>query len=56
MNMNFGANKTPIEVIKGGAFRGTCFGDIYSRVNGRWYRKLWRDINDIVSVDSKYYY
>ena len=28
MNMDFGANKTPIEVIQEGAFRGTCFRDI----------------------------
>ena len=27
--MEFGANKTPIEVIKEGAFGGTYFRDIY---------------------------
>ena len=27
--MNFGTNKTPAEVIKEGAFGGTCFRDIY---------------------------
>ena len=27
--MDFGANKTPAEVIKEGAFGGTCFRDIY---------------------------
>ena len=31
--MDLGANKTPIEVIKEGAFGGTYFRDIYSRVN-----------------------
>ena len=36
--MDFGANKTPIEVIKEGAFGGTYFRDIYSGVNGNWYR------------------
>ena len=35
-NMDFGANKTPLEVIKEGAFRVTYFRDIYSRVNGKW--------------------
>ena len=30
--MNFGANKTPVEVIKEGAFGGTYFRDIYSGV------------------------
>ena len=27
--MDFGANKTPVEVIKEDAFRGTYFRDIY---------------------------
>ena len=30
--MNFGANDTPVEVIKEGAFGGTYFTDIYSGV------------------------
>ena len=38
MNMNFGATKTPIEVIKG-AFGGPYFRDIYFCVKGKWYRK-----------------
>ena len=29
----------PIEVIREGTFGGTCFRDIYSGVNGKWYRK-----------------
>ena len=29
MNMDFGANKTPVEVIKGGAFEGTYLRDIF---------------------------
>ena len=32
--MNFGTNKTPVEIIKKGAFGGTYFRDIYSDVNG----------------------
>ena len=32
----FGANKTPVEVVKEGAFGGTYFGDIYSGINGKW--------------------
>ena len=32
--MDFGANKTPIEVIREGAFGGIYFRDIYSSVNG----------------------
>ena len=38
MNMDFGANKTPAEVVNGGAFRGTYFRDIHSGVNGKWYK------------------
>ena len=31
--MNFGPNKTPIEIIKEGAFGGTYFRDNYSDIN-----------------------
>ena len=37
--MDFGTNKTPIEVIKEGTFGGTYFRDLYSSVNGKRYRK-----------------
>ena len=33
--MNFSPNKTPIEVIRQGAFGGTYFRDIYSSVTGK---------------------
>ena len=33
--MDFGANKTPVEVIEERAFRGTYFRDIYSKINGK---------------------
>ena len=36
--MNFTPNKTPIEIIKEGAFDGTYFRNIYSNINGKWYR------------------
>ena len=32
---DFGANKTPVEIIKKGAFGGTYFRDIYSGSNGK---------------------
>ena len=35
--MDFGANKTPIEVLNKGAFGAAYFRDIYSGVNGIWY-------------------
>ena len=36
--MHFGTNKTPIEIIKEGSFGGTCFRDIYSSVNDKFYK------------------
>ena len=40
--MDFGSNKTPVEVIKKGLFGGSCFRDIYSNVSGKWYKKSWK--------------
>ena len=54
-NMNFGANKTLVEVIKEGAFGVTYFRDIYSGINGKWYRKSWKEFNELKNVISKYY-
>ena len=39
MTMDFGANKTPVEIIKERALPITYFRDIYSGVNGKWYKK-----------------
>ena len=36
MNMDFDANKTPVEAIKQGAFRVNYFRDIYSGVDIMW--------------------
>ena len=43
--MDFDANKTLIEVIREGAFCGTNFRNIYSSVNGKWYRKSWKEFD-----------
>ena len=53
--MDFGANKTPVKVIKEGAFGGTCIRDIYSSVNGNWYRKSWKEFDRLKDIDQKYY-
>ena len=37
--MDFGANKTPVKLIREVAFGGTYFRNIYSSVNGKWFRK-----------------
>ena len=36
--MDFGTNKSPIEIIKEGALGGTYFRDIYSNINGKWFK------------------
>ena len=53
--MNFGANKTHVEIMKEGAFRGTHFRDIYSGINDKWYRKLWKEFDELKNIDQKYY-
>ena len=53
--MDFGVNKTSIEVIKEGAFGGTDFRDIYSGVNGKWYKKSWEEFSSLKIIDPNYY-
>ena len=43
-------NKRPIEVIKEGGFGGTYFRDIYSGVNGKWYRKTWKELDKLKTL------
>ena len=53
--MDFSPNKTPVEVIKEGAFGGTYFRDIYSSVNGDWYKKSWKEFDQLKNIDHKFY-
>ena len=53
--MDFGANKTPIEGIREGAFGVTYFRDIYSGINEKWYRKLRKEFDQLKNIDKKYY-
>ena len=52
--MNFTANKTPIEIIKEGAFGGTYFRDIYSSVNSKWYCNSWKEFNFLKTLILNY--
>ena len=52
--MDFRPNITPVEVIKKGAFGGAYFRDIYSGINGKWYRKSWK-AGELKNIDQKYY-
>ena len=36
--MDFSPNKTPIGIVKEGAFGGTYFRNIYSNINKKWYK------------------
>ena len=44
-----------IEIIKEGAFAGTYFRDIYSGVNGKWYRKSSKEFDELKNIDQKCY-
>ena len=54
--MDFGANKTPIEVIREGAFGGLYFRDIYSGINEKWYRKSWKTFDQLEYINKKNYW
>ena len=49
--MKFAPNKTPKE----GAFGGTYFRDIYSSVNGKWYRNSWKEFDFLRDLNPKLY-
>ena len=53
--MDFGTNKTPVEIIKEGAFGGTYLRDIYYSVNRKWYRKTWKEFDELKNIDQKFY-
>ena len=48
--MYYGANRTPVEVIRGGAL-GTHFRDIYSGVTGKWYKTSWKEFDQLKNID-----
>ena len=52
--MDFGANKTPVEINKG-TFGGTYFRDIYSGINKKWYSKPWKEFNQLKNIDQMFY-
>ena len=47
MNMDFGANKTSVEIFEEDAFTGTYFRDIHSGGNIKWYRKSWKEFDEL---------
>ena len=53
--MDFSPNKTPIQIIKEGAFGGTYFRDICSNINKNWYRNSWKEFVYLKNIDPKFY-
>ena len=54
--MDFGTNKTPIEIIKEGSFGETYFRDISSGVNDKFYKDSWEEFDVLNNTDEKHYY
>ena len=52
--MDSGANKTPVEVIREGAFGGTYFRAIYSGIDWKWYKKSWKEFDQLKNIDKFY--
>ena len=53
--MDFSTNKTPVEVIREGASRGTQFRDIYSGINEKRCRNSWNKFDQLKNIDTKFY-
>ena len=53
--MDFGTNKTPIDVIKEGSFGGTYFKNIYSNINDKFYENSWKEFKELKNIDKKHY-
>ena len=53
--MDFNPNKTPIQIIKEGAFGGTYFRDVYSNINKKWYKNSWKEFVHLKNIDAKFY-
>ena len=53
--MDFGTNKTPVEIIIEVAFGGTYFRDIYSDVNDKWCKDSGKEFDVLKNIDQKCY-
>ena len=53
--MNFSPNKTPVEIIREGAFGGTYFRDICSGINEKWYKNSQKEFFQLKNIDAKFY-
>ena len=53
--MNFSPNKTPVEVIREGAFGGNYFRNICSGIDEKWYKTSWKEFVRLRNIDAKFY-
>ena len=53
--MNFRSNKTPVEIIKEGAFGGMYFRDVHSSINKKWYKNSWKEFIQLKNIDANFY-
>ena len=53
--MDLRQNIIPNGVIKKVDFGGPYFRDIYSCINGKWYRKTWKEFHELKNIGQKYY-
>ena len=44
-----------ISYVPPNTFGGTYFRDIYCGVNGRWYKKSWKEFDQLKDIGQKYY-
>ena len=51
--MDFGANKTPVEIIREGAFGGTHL-ETFIMVYRKWYRKSRKEFDQLKNIDQKF--
>ena len=51
--MGFSPNKTPVEVIREGAFGDAYFRNIYSGITENWYKNSWKEIVQLENINAK---
>ena len=55
LKMHFGANETPVELNKEGAFGGTNFRDTDSRVKEKWNRNSLKKFDQLKDINQTFY-
>ena len=53
--MDISPNKTPIEIIKEGAFGDTYLRYIDSNINKKWCRNSWKEFIHLKNIDPKFH-